>query len=177
MKFAESWGATASERAASFPCDSLCDGADAGYYRAVTVRADAAHVFRWLCQLRVAPYSYDWVDNGGRRSPQTRTPALEQLALGQTVMRIFELQAFEPGRSLTVVNKRHQGARPVFGEVWISYVIRPSAEDVVRLLAKVLVRYPGGPLGWLMRRLLPGGDLVMMRRQLLNLKRLAEREV
>ena len=85
----------------SFPCDSLCDGADAGYYRAVTVRADAAHVFRWLCQLRVAPYFLDWVDNGGRRSPQTRTPALEQLALGQTVMRILELQAFQSpvGRS------------------------------------------------------------------------------
>jgi len=160
-----------------FPCDALCDGADAAYYRAVTIRTDAERLFRWLCQLRVAPYSYDWIDNGGRRSPQTRTPGLEELALGQTVMKIFELRAFESGRSLTVVNKTRRGARPIFGKVWVSYVIRPASEGVVRLVAKVLVRYPRGTLGWLMRALLPGGDLVMMRRQLLNLKRLAERDV
>jgi hypothetical protein len=126
--------------------------------------------------LRVAPYSYDWIDNGGRRSPPTLTPGLDELALKQSVMRIFELRAFEPGRSLTMVNKKSQGARSIFGEVWISYVIRPVSEGVVRLLVKVLVRYPPGLLGWLMRVFLPGGDLVMMRRQLLNLKRLAERE-
>jgi hypothetical protein len=142
----------------------------------VTFRTDAARLFRWLCQLRVAPYSYDWIDNGGRRSPQTRTPSLEKLALGHTVMRIFELRAFEPGRSLTVVNKTRRGPRQVFGEVWVSYVIHPVEEGVVWLVAKVLVRSPRGLLGWVMRALLPGGDLVMMRRQLLNLKRLAELE-
>lgn len=36
------------------------------------------------------------------------------------------------------------------------------------------VRYPRSPIGGAMRVLLPPGDLVMMRRQLLNLKRLAE---
>lgn len=142
----------------------------------MTFRTDAARLFRWLCQLRVAPYSYDWIDNGGRRSPQTRTPSLEKLALGHTVMRIFELRAFEPGRSLTVVNKTRRGPRQVFGEVWVSYVIHPVEEGVVWLVAKVLVRSPRGLLGWVMRALLPGGDLVMMRRQLLNLKRLAELE-
>ena len=98
--------------------------------------------------MRVAPYSYDWVDNGGRRSPQSRTPGLEELALGQTVMKLFGLRAFESGRSLTVVNKTHMGARPIFGEVWVSYVIRPAGEAVVRLVAKVVVRYPRGLLGW-----------------------------
>ena len=176
VKLGASWGATPAERAASFPCDGLCDGADAVYYRAVTVRTDAKSLFRWLCQLRVAPYSYDWIDNGGRRSPQILTPGVENLALGQAVMKIFELRAFEAGRSLTVVNKAHRGARSVFGEVWVSYVIRPVSEGVMRLVAKVLVRYPRGLLGWVMRVVLPGGDLVMIRRQLLNLKRLAERE-
>ena len=91
-------------------------------------------------------------------------------------MKLFGLRAFESGRSLTVVNKTHMGARPIFGEVWVSYVIRPAGEAVVRLVAKVVVRYPRGLLGWVMRALLPGGDLVMMRCQLLDLKRLAERE-
>jgi hypothetical protein len=177
VELTENWGATREERGDAFPCDGLCDAADATYYRAVTVERDAAHVFRWLCQLRVAPYSYDWIDNGGRRSPPTRTPHLEELALGQSLMRIFELRGFEPGCSLTIVNKTRQGARFLFGEVWISYVIRPRSEGVVRLVVKVLVRFSPGLLGLLMRKLLPIGDLIMMRRQLLNLKRLAEGEL
>jgi hypothetical protein len=42
------------------------------------------------------------------------------------------------------------------------------------LLVKLLVKHPRGLYGTLMRIVLPWGDLVMMRRQLLNLKRLAE---
>jgi hypothetical protein len=141
----------------------------------VTVRARPEVVFRWLCQLRVAPYSYDWIDNLGRRSPRALTPGLERLEVGQTVMKIFELSTFEPARSLTVVNKARSGARGLFGEVWVSYVIVPTLHDGCRLLAKVLVRYPRGPMGWLMRIVLPPGDLLMMRRQLLNLKELSER--
>ena len=37
-----------------------------------------------------------------------------------------------------------------------------------------MVKHPRGLYGALMRTVLPWGDLIMMRRQLLNLKRLAE---
>ena len=43
-------------------------------------------------------------------------------------------------------------------------------------LDKIVARYPRGYTGALMRWGLPWGDLVMMRRQLLNLKALAEGE-
>ena len=39
---------------------------------------------------------------------------------------------------------------------------------------KIAVRYPPPPHGWLVRLLLPWGDWIMMRKQLQNLKRLAE---
>lgn len=176
MSLGGSWGVTEAERQAPFPCDGRCASPDAVLFRGVTVAAPPAVVFRWLCQLRVAPYSYDWLDNGGRRSPQALTPGLQGLAVGQRVMTIFELVDFEPGRSLTVVNRARGGARHLFGEVWVSYLVEPPRGSSCRLLAKLLVRYPGTLAGSVLRRVLPLGDLVMMRRQLLNLKRLAERD-
>jgi hypothetical protein len=170
------WGATAEERSRAFPCDRLGGSPDAAFHRAITVRAEPDLVFRWLCQLRVAPYSYDWIDNFGRRSPPQLTPGAERLELGQTFMTIFELAAFEPGRSLTIVNKASGGGRRVFGDVRVSYVVVPSSSGTCRLVVKLLVRYPRAPVGWLVRAILPVGDLVMMRRQLLTLKRLAERD-
>src|SRR5262249_43214327 len=56
------WGATAEEMQLGHACDALVVPADARFFRAVTVNAPAATVYRWLCQLRAAPYSYDWID-------------------------------------------------------------------------------------------------------------------
>ena len=71
-------------------------------YRAVSVDASPDVVFRWLCQLRVAPYSHDWIDNWGRRSPPQLTPGLERLSGGQVFMGIFELVDFVPDRHVTL---------------------------------------------------------------------------
>jgi hypothetical protein len=91
-------------------------------------------------------------------------------------MTIFDLVAFEPGRSLTIVNRSRGGARNLFGEIWVSYVIRPGEGKSLRLLAKLLVRYPAGITGAVLRGVLPADDLVMVWRQLLNLRFLAERD-
>ena len=99
---ASTWGMTAAERTLSFPCDRYLSLFDAAYFRAVPVRAPASIVFRWLCQLRVAPYSYDWIDNGGHPSPRELIPGLDQLQVGQSVMTIFQLVDFEPNRHLTL---------------------------------------------------------------------------
>jgi hypothetical protein len=167
---AADWGSTAEDRARQLPCDALLPGARLVVHRAVDVDAPPELVFRWLCQLRVAPYSYDLLDNPGRRSPRTLTPGLEQLAVGQVFGKIFRLVSFDVPEQVTA---EHHG---VFGHVAGTYSVTRRGRG-----SHLLCRFRWSP-----RRLplahrpvttaLALGDLVMARRQLLNLKRLAERD-
>jgi hypothetical protein len=158
------WGASVAERSAALPCDELLPDARTRCDRAISVDAPTAVLFRWLCQLRVAPYSYDLLDNLGRRSPRELTPGLERLVVGQRFMGIFWLASFAPGDHLTLRAPR----------LAVTYAVRPRA-DRSRLVARVLFKAPGGRLGdALIGPALALGDLVMMRKQLLTLKELAE---
>ena len=155
-------GSTAEERAATYPAHDVLPDAST-LYRAVDVDAPVAVVYRWLCQLRVAPYSYDLLDNLGRRSPRTLTPGLEDLAIGQRFMTIFELVAFEPGRSITLLVR----SRRMFGNVAVTYDVTPRGNGS-RLLAVLRITRRS--------RLLVYGDAFMMRKQLRTLAALSERD-
>jgi len=173
----ETWGTEQQERSLAFPCDDLISQPDAALYRGITIDAPPRTVFRWLCQMRVAPYSYDWIDNGGVQSPRKLTPGLDYLAIGQEVMRIFNLVGFEQDSHLTLRLKTKSSASRTFGDIAVSYVISPLDQPPTtrcRLLVKLTAKYPAGLQGKMMRAVLPWGDLIMMRRQLLNFKQLAE---
>jgi len=171
MGLGDNWGATAAERADVYGCDGLLEGRTRALFRAIDVEAPAPVAFRWLCQLRVAPYSYDWLDNWGRRSPRRLTPGLEDLAVGQTVCRIFRLESFVPDRELTLVMV--QGRR-AFGDVAVTYRVVPQGERGSRYVVKLLVREPGrSVLARARSAVLPVADLVMMRKQLRTLAGLA----
>jgi hypothetical protein len=172
MGITATWGSTLEERARPYPCDGLVEGADRELYRAIDVDAPAEVTFRWLCQLRVAPYSYDWIDNFGHRSPRELTPGLDELAVGQRVMRIFRLESFEAGRHLTLVLDDAAGRR-LFGDLAVTYEVLPRGPSS-RIVVKMVVLRPRGALR-VLSSLLPAGDLVMMRKQLRTLKKLAER--
>ena len=165
-----SWRTTAEERQRCFPCDRVVPDHNEAYYRGVTVFAEPATVFRWLCQLRAAPYSYDWIDNFGRRSPRELTRDLENLELGQLFMTIFDLVDFEQRVHITL-RLRRPG---LFPPTAVSYVLNPRGEAGCRLIVKLVVQFRSGLRDRLVRRLIPWLDWVMMRRQLLNLKALAE---
>jgi hypothetical protein len=160
MMLGLNWGATPSERAAPLPCDALVTGACTRADRAVSIDASPAIVFAWLCQLRVAPYSYDLLDNFGRRSPRQRTPELTHLDIGQRFMTVFTLESFVDGEQVTLRTKR----------VAVTYTVRPLKAGA-RLHARVLFEVPP-----FVGRAVVLGDLVMMRKQLLTLKSLAECE-
>ena len=164
------WGTTAEERQRSFACDKILPEYNDAYYRGVTVFADAATVFRWLCQMRVAPYSYDWIDNLGRTSPRRLSPELENLALGQRFMNIFDLVDFE--RDVHITLRLHSPG--LFPAMAVTYFVDAKGDSQCRLIVKLAIVLRPGLRDRLLRLLLPPGDLVMMRRQLLNLKALAE---
>ena len=163
-----SWGETAAERERPLACDALLPGARMVLHRAVDVAAPAEHAFRWLCQLKVAPYSYDLLDNGGRRSPRELTPGLDRLAVGQRVMTIFTLVDFAPGEHLTLRLTDPRGRR-MFGDLVVTYAVLPTGPGTSRFL----VRMRAAGLDPVRRRLLAYGDLLMMRKQLHTLATLA----
>jgi hypothetical protein len=166
----ETWGSTPHERQAHYPCDDLVDGHDA-LFRAVDIDAPTGTVFRWVVQLRQAPYSYDWLDNGGRRSPRGLCDGLQYLEIGQPFMRIFRLASFEDGHSITL-----DSTTALFGRVVVTYRVVPVRARHSRLVVKLILSGRPGLRGYIARRLLPAGDLLMMRKQLLTLKALAERD-
>jgi hypothetical protein len=167
----DTWGSSVAERAADYSCDGLIEGPHRVVFRAVDVNAPAAIVFRWLCQLRVAPYSYDWIDNLGRRSPRHLVPGLEDLAVGQRFATIFRLVRFERGSSITIDSNT-----ALFGRVAGTYRVDPVDDDRSRLVVKLAFAGRPGLHDVLLRLVLPAGDLVMMRKQLLTFKALAERD-
>ncbi len=172
MSIATTWGTTPEERTLAFPCDSVSQIPFDAYYRGISVRAAPDLIFRWLCQLRAAPYSYDLIDNQGRRSPRELTPGLDDLGAGQTVMQLFEIVSFELPVHFTVAVRR-KGV--LFGGIAMSYMIIPGQASC-RLLAKLCLARRSGVRAALVRLLLPWGDLLMMRKQLRTLRDLAERD-
>ena len=159
---ADRWGVTDADVRQHYPCDDVWDHAAGALWRGVTVGAPPERVWPWIRQIRLAPYSYDWLDNRGRRSPRTIRSLRDPLP-GDN----FSTAAFGPvGRVLTV-EPGHQLTAEITGCL-MSYVLVPQGEST-RLLLKILL-LRSGPLA----SLLSVGDLVMARRQLLNLKGLAE---
>ena len=170
---ATSWGATEAERGADHPGRRFEAEPATTYVRAVGVEADAATTFRWVCQLKVAPYSYDWIDNLGRRSPRRLSPGADELAVGQRLM-IGRIVDFSPGEYLVVVSSAVSD-RVFGGPIVLTYEVMPTGPESSRLVARVAVT-AGSRLARLRRLLLGWGDLVMMRKQLVTLKALAERQ-
>lgn len=158
------WGVSDGEVSRFYPCDDFVTASALQVWRGVTVEAPAEAVWPWVAQVRLAPYSYDWVDNLGRRSPRELV-GLPDPKVGE---RFTTAGGWELGRIVSVAPGK-QLTGTIIG-AFMSYVVVPQDHDTTRLLLKVVIqtnRWVGMGLSV--------GDLIMARRQLLNLKKLAER--
>ncbi len=156
------WGVSVEEVGRRYPCDEFVLAPVLQAWRGVTVHSTSAELWAWVRQIQLAPYSYGWIDNLGHSSPQQLRdmpdPAVGQHFTTAGGRRLGEILAVEPGNHLT---------GRIMGAV-MSYVLVPTGA-ATRLLLKVVMadRQWRAPFVSL-------GDLVMARRQLLNLKQLAE---
>ncbi len=156
------WGVTDAETSQEYPCDALVPNPAWQAWRGVTIEANADKVWPWITQIRLAPYAYDWIDNLGHRSPR-ELRGLNEPKVGEP----FTATAGHPvGRIVAIEPGVHLTAK-IMG-VHMSYVL-VDRDHTTRLLLKIAAG-KGRRLG----PLLAVGDLVMARKQLLNLRDLAE---
>lgn len=159
------WGVSDAETRRRYPCDDLVTVPTLQAWRGVSVQAPVEAVWPWVRQIRLAPYSYDWIDNLGRRSPRE----LADLADPVAGDRFTSSGGRGVGRVLSA-DPPHQLTATIMGAV-MSYLLVPGERGSTRLLLKVVARPRRGTAVGLCV-----GDLLMARRQLLNLKALAERD-
>ena len=173
------WGATADEIAGPVVGDSLCADARLLATRSITIAAPPDEVFPWIRQMgfgRAGWYSYDWLDNLGRRSATTVHPEWQAVSTGDKVPGgpiNFEAAIVEAPHSfvLRVVPGGRVSQRLCFT---LAYELRDHPQGtrlVTRLRAHIDA--PGGEL--LERFVLGPGDGIMLRRQLLGIQRRAAR--
>ena len=103
------WGATEDEVRASYPGDDVVPGGTRGGTMATTINAPPGQVWPWLVQMgtvRGGWYSWDRLDNFGRRSADRLHPEWQQIRLGDHLSSTpdgsewWEVAALEPGRFL-----------------------------------------------------------------------------
>ena len=168
----ETWGATRDEITSAVVGDDLCPNARIVATRCITIAAPPDRVFPWLRQMgfgRAGWYSYDWIDNLGRKSATSIEPRFQTLEAGGILPggpADFEAVIVDPPHALVMrLAQKGRGSKKV--KFVLAYELRPCAEGT-RLVTRMRARIdlPGGPI--IEKLLLAPGDGIMLRRQLLN---------
>ncbi len=171
-----SWGATSGEASRPMAGDDLCPRPHLNATRAVTIAAGPEDVWPWLVQWgwhRAGFYSYDLLDNLGRRSARQILPQYQRLQAGDwvpmsgktTPYTAYRVVRLEPGK-LMLWEKR--------GGTWL-WLLEPDGAGHTRLITRLRSRYAWTrPTIVVELILMEIGDPFMMRRCLLGIRQRAE---
>lgn len=173
----KNWGATGEEISGPVVGDEICPRARVVATRCITISAPPSDVFPWIRQMgfgRAGWYSYDWVDNLGRKSATSIHSEWQEVFGGSSVPGgpiDFEAVIVEPPHSfvIKVAAQGRLGKRICFT---LAYELRNHPQGT-RLVTRMRARtdFPGGAL--LDHLVLAPGDGLMVRKQLLNIARRA----
>jgi hypothetical protein len=170
-----SWGATAEEIVGSMPGDDIVADARLVATRAITLASPPNEVFPWLRQMgfgRAGWYSYDLLDNLGRRSAMCIHDEWQSLTTGDPVPGgpvDFIAALVEPPRHLVLhLGPTAEKRRRIDFTLAYDLRDRPAGTRLVtRVRARINAR--GGRI--IERVVIGPGDGVMLLRQLRNLEK------
>ncbi|MEN9802449.1 MAG: hypothetical protein RLZ37_1574 [Actinomycetota bacterium] len=176
--FSHNWGATPDETSGPVVGDEICVNAHVSVTRCITIAAPPHEVFPWIRQMgygQAGWYSYDWIDNLGRKSATTIHPEWQFAESGSRVPGgpiDFEAAIVEKPRSF-VLRVRPGGRVSKRISFTLAYELRDHPAGT-RLVTRMRSRTnaPGGAV--FDRFLLGPGDGFMVRKQLRTLARRCE---
>lgn len=169
------WGATEEEVRRPLPGDELVATPLVAGTRAITIGTSPERVWPWLVQQgygRAGWYSY-WVDNALRPSPDRIVPELQQIAVGDVLR-----TAKQGGFTVVALDDGHYWVGLItseFGQISVVQLVEPTAADATRLLIRFRASFAPRLAAWAFWLAFDPGDFLFMRREMLGIKRRAER--
>ncbi len=169
------WGATDEEVAQSMPGDDRVKNPNFVATRAVTVQSPPSAIWPWLLQIgskRAGFYSLDWLDNAGKPSSNSILPEFQNIQEGDFI-------PMTPDQKSGMWVERYETHRYILWrdqKGWATWVwlLTPIDQNRTRLITRLRTRYDW-TLPWVIYYLIYDfGDIVMMSRCLLGIKRRAE---
>ncbi len=169
------WGATDEEVERPMPGDDQVPHPMLEATRAITIKASAAEIWPWLIQMgyrRAGWYSYDILDNEGNHVDRI-IPELQHLEVGD-VMKTdaeggFTVAAIEPNRSLVLV------IRNLYAQISSTIFLDEINKEQTRLVMRLRANFKRDLRTSLFYLVFEPGDFVMMRKELLGIKKRVER--
>jgi hypothetical protein len=173
---------TAAETAQKLPGDEIILNPIGVVNHAITIHRPPAHVWPWLAQMgsdRAGWYSYDFIDNGSRRSAERILPELQNVTVGTIfpalpgAKDVFVVAQCDPKHSLVLSWRLPDGR---YQTTW-AFVLEQPQPDQTRLVVRGRVASEYRPYGlpqWAALLLGRPAHFIMQRKQLLSIRRRAE---
>jgi hypothetical protein len=170
------WGATDNEIIRPMPGDEIVESPSFNATRAVTVKATPESIYPWIVQMgvtRAGWYSYDLLDNLGRRSAETILPEHQNIQIGDLI-------------PMSPDGKQGMFVRDFKHNEWVlwwdnkgksswAWGIYPEGDSCTRLVTRVRVKYEWFSPAIVFNLLIEFFDIVMMRKCMLGIRNRAEK--
>lgn len=172
------WGATQDEVSQPLPGDDLVSKPHFIATRAVTIKAPASVVWKWIIQIgsaRAGWYSLDWIDNAGAASSREILPEFQKIEQGYFI-------PFTPDQKNGMWVKEYREHEHVLwwdqkGHGTWGWYLGHQGESETRLITRLRTRYDFS-FPWIIYYVLYDfGDIIMMRKCMLGIKERAENSV